>query len=552
VRRYLAFSLILLLAGAAGAADLEGFIWDTGESFLVVEGREVEITPRTRIDRANHPDITTDDLRIGWEVRVRADPAADGGLVARSISVKSPRNRKIEIEGYVEETRDRTFYADGRDILWPTDLDRDSVEIGMQIEGEGILRDDGLVQLTRYKVEPRTIGPREQQYLARVAAERESMTASLDYHDNLALALYLEQVGQSLVPGHVRTSGLEITFLLIDDPEPNAFAMADGTIVVHRGLLDLLENEAQLAAVLGHELAHATHRHGYRTYKAQRRSRWVGIGALVAGVIFDVYADTSLGTDIAELGGTYGLSAAVNGHSRNLEDDADRIGLRYMLDAGYDPHQALEVWRLMSEHYGDSGKVSNWFFGSHSTHQARISNLTREINSNYRGRLDLDSLDTGEEPYQLALAAAPSTLVVGPEDGEVRIGSVQIGPGVIIGDNVFIEGREVNQESLALLRSDPDAARGRIDEDFRRLAAMITEYYAAHGSLPGEGAAFFTAWESLRDEPVPTDPYDGLPYGYAPAASSARFWSAGPDGEPATDDDVEILIEVGSSDSSRG
>lgn len=99
------------------------------------------------------------------------------------------------------------------------------------------------------------------------------------------------------------------------------------------------------------------------------------------------------------MGAAVALSAAVNGHGRNLEDDADRIGLRYSIEAGYDPREAPEVWLIFDEHVNDQNAAVNWFFSDHSTHRARISNLTREVNLHYRSR-DLSSLKTGDAEYQ--------------------------------------------------------------------------------------------------------------------------------------------------------
>ncbi|MGH9390190.1 MAG: M48 family metalloprotease, partial [Vicinamibacteria bacterium] len=103
---------------------------------------------------------------------------------------------------------------------------------------------------------------------------------------------------------------------------------------------------------------------------------WVALGAAVAAAAID--ADRKPGdgpswaSTLVSLGATLTLTAAVNGHGRNLEDDADRIGLNYALDSGYDPFQAPRVWEVFSLHTSDRNAVSNWFFSNHSTHRARI------------------------------------------------------------------------------------------------------------------------------------------------------------------------------------
>jgi predicted Zn-dependent protease len=96
-------------------------------------------------------------------------------------------------------------------------------------------------------------------------------------------------------------------------------------------------------------------------------------------------------------------------HGRELEDEADRVGLEYMVGAGYDPFEAPKVWKIFNQHTGDQSAATNFFFSDHSTHRARISNLTREINGNYRGKIDTSSLETNADAYQRATATLRAT-----------------------------------------------------------------------------------------------------------------------------------------------
>jgi hypothetical protein len=231
-------------------------------------------------------------------------------------------------------------------------------------------------------------------------------------------------------------------------------------IVIHTGLLAVLENEAQLAAVLGHEIAHVTHNHGYRTHRARRKSRWAALGAAVGAVVLDVYTDSSLGGDLASLGASVSLSAAVNGHSRNLEDDADRIGLRYMVAAGYDPFQALEVWRIFSRHASDRSGAGNWFFGSHSTHRARLSNLTREINANYRGTIDASTLKTNAKEYRAALEGSGRRRSGTGSGGQVSSAGVTLSGVRLEAAEIVLEGvtlEEYAKAAAALSKAGPNA-----------------------------------------------------------------------------------------------
>jgi predicted Zn-dependent protease len=153
--------------------------------------------------------------------------------------------------------------------------------------------------------------------------------------------------------------------------------------------------------VLGHEIAHATHRHGYRGVKdSQAKQQWFGLGSMVAGIALGQTGNNSpaLGL-VTGLGTNLALQAAVNGHGRKLEDEADVVGLYYMVEAGYDYMEAPEVWRVFGKYTQDQSKVSNFFFSNHSTHAARIKNLTKAINADYRGEVPTAKLKTGEEEY---------------------------------------------------------------------------------------------------------------------------------------------------------
>jgi predicted Zn-dependent protease len=77
------------------------------------------------------------------------------------------------------------------------------------------------------------------------------------------------------------------------------------------------------------------------------------------------------------------VTTAGNIYSREFEDQADRVGLRYIYEAGYDVSKAPALWKRFAERYGDGDKVTNFFFGDHSLAQDRAKNLQREIAANY-------------------------------------------------------------------------------------------------------------------------------------------------------------------------
>jgi predicted Zn-dependent protease len=396
---------ILAVAAPGRAEKLEGILWDVSPRFIV-EGVEVVISHATRIERKGHPGITPVELRIGWEVEVQGRVDGDR-FVAEKIKVETERHKKVDVEGYIESLGEDSFDVEGHPIRY-SGVDRSLIRSGMLVDGKGILIDDGTIELEKYEVRPRERDKGEVEYLALAATELSELKKNLDFYDDRLFQEYVSRVGHSLVPAWVDRSEIQFNFSIVNDPELNAFALPDGTIVIHTGLLATLENEAQLASVLGHEIAHVTHKHGYRGYKRAQKLSWVALGAAVAAAAIDAdrqpWEGPSWASTLVSLGATLTLTAAVNGHGRNLEDDADRVGLNYALDSGYDPFQAPRVWEIFSLHTSDRNAVSNWFFSNHSTHRARIGNLTQEINRYYRDRLDPEKLNRNEEEYSRMVA----------------------------------------------------------------------------------------------------------------------------------------------------
>ena len=203
---------------------------------------------------------------------------------------------------------------------------------------------------------------------------------------NSEVQKYVQDLGMSLVPAIQRDlppgdpNKIPFQFFVVEQKVPNAFALANGTVVVHSGILTLLENEAQLAAVLGHEIAHATQEHTYRQLQYhQKELAALRIGAAVAAA----YGKRNL----ANLA-TLAEAAIRNGYARSLENQADRIGMEYMIAAGYDPREAPRVWKVMAQKLGDH--PTNFFWSNHDNNTTRRSYLMSELKNNY-DTLDFDS-----------------------------------------------------------------------------------------------------------------------------------------------------------------
>jgi predicted Zn-dependent protease len=154
--------------------------------------------------------------------------------------------------------------------------------------------------------------------------------------------------------------------------------MGNYSIYVFTGLLDDMDDD-EVAMVLGHELVHATHEH---TRKEFKRAMWVQLLALgVVGAANSI--DDGKKRAVVDLLAVLGATAYTNGYSRGMEDQADRVGLRYAYEAGYDITKGPRLWNRFAKKYGEGSKAANFFFGNHSQSVARAAKLEKEIAYNY-------------------------------------------------------------------------------------------------------------------------------------------------------------------------
>jgi predicted Zn-dependent protease len=212
---------------------------------------------------------------------------------------------------------------------------------------------------------------------------------------------YLNGVARNLVPERARGQELlKIRVQAIKDPTLNAFTYPTGSIYLHTGLLARLEEEAQLATVLGHEIAHATGRHALE-FNRSARNKAIGFGiASIVGSIFvadaagrqaekgdyrDAYVLSQVGNIMVSLGLQLGYMAAVNGFGRELEREADEVGLASLVAAGYDPRRAPRVFELLKDDHGDGSKMEAFFFGSHPRLTERIESVSELVATRYGG-----------------------------------------------------------------------------------------------------------------------------------------------------------------------
>jgi predicted Zn-dependent protease len=195
--------------------------------------------------------------------------------------------------------------------------------------------------------------PREIQ-LGRQAARQVEQT--LGFVDDGGLQAYLQRIGRELAAGSERPE-LPWDFHVVDDPTPNAFALPGGFIYVTRGMLNLLTSEAELASVLGHEIAHVTARHSVNQVSEQQLTQ-LGLG--LGGIFFPTVQDFS------PLIGA-GMNLLFLKYSRDDEREADEIGFRYVHQEGYAVSEFADVFATL-QRAGDqqASALPTWL----STHPA--------------------------------------------------------------------------------------------------------------------------------------------------------------------------------------
>jgi Zn-dependent protease with chaperone function len=313
-----------LSAHDPSAITLDSYAEWTQPAALVVDGQRVVVDQSTEW-KGDFSTIAT--VPIGYEVRVSGVRQPSGAILARDIDVRPNGNALFE-----GEVRQGSNELEG---MWlenhaAFDADRRGRKTAI-----GAIQEAGpRVERVRYLV-------------------------------------------NRLAPPYVDRDRLRV--YVIENKEWNAMAMGNGALWVFSGIMDDM-SDGELAIVIGHELAHYTHEHSRRQ---MRKGMWAQMGSL-ALLAAAAAIDSNGLRALAQLGGSLGFGAWMNGFGRDLEDQADRVGLRYAHEAGFNVANAPNVWQRFLDKYGDHDRLTNFFFSDHSTAAARRKNLEQELRYNYR------------------------------------------------------------------------------------------------------------------------------------------------------------------------
>lgn len=249
------------------------------------------------------------------------------------------------------------------------------------------------------------------------AEEHAKVMQSMALLTDEELNAYVNEVGQRLALVSDRPD-LDFKFTIIDSPEINAFALPGGYVYINRGLLAYLNSEAELAAVLGHEIGHITARHAVQQ---QSRGSLARVASGVGGVVAAVATGSGyIGSQIMDVGSLW-AQAGLSGFGREHELEADTLGAEYLLRAGYNPQAVITVVTVLKNQEDFNTKVANQqpsYHGLFATHPRNDTRLQQAISSvgalpasqatlvdNQKFRDEMEGLVVGESQRTTGTAA---------------------------------------------------------------------------------------------------------------------------------------------------
>ncbi len=196
-------------------------------------------------------------------------------------------------------------------------------------------------------------------------------------YPNPALQTYVDRVGQNLSK-HSHRNNLRYRFTVLDSPEINAFALPGGYVYITRGIMGYLNSEAEMAAVLGHEIGHVTARHGVRQ---QSVSQAKDLGIQLASILVPELNNQAF-HDVSNLLG----GALLSGYGREHELESDRLGAQYLARTGYDPQAMIRIVGVLknqelfdAEIAKQEGREPRRYHGTFATHPDNDTRLQQVV-----------------------------------------------------------------------------------------------------------------------------------------------------------------------------
>jgi hypothetical protein len=453
-RLFAMVSVWLFFAGALFAKEvtIHGFVTDVKsptvfeiDDYKVTRDRSLALDISTQEDDKSETAFKLEDIRVGTELEVKGEyDESSGELKAKSIKVLFEDARKLSRTALLEQLPSLTkkgsgwegeIRADGQRIsvspetsltIKPNKSERenspdkknkeeeensesapltslDALNLDTFVRYEGTQEPDGSINAHKIEFRHGELEPGEAKLWQRLEPKVKEPDYSSFAPGELKMHWkkyrivpdreaqdYIAKLGENLVPAHQKdlpaNDPLKIPFrfYLVQDKSFNAAAYPNGVVIVHSSVFDFLQNEAQLAFVLAHEISHAVEKHQWQALHYHRAE----LTALRAGGALIPFGG-GLVTGLA-------ASGIQNQFARSLEGQADRVGLEWMLAAGYDIREAPASWKAVSMKKGD--RPLNPFWDNHDNHTTRRSYLMAELKNNYSD-VDYSKLKKDSEQF---------------------------------------------------------------------------------------------------------------------------------------------------------
>jgi len=402
---------------------------------------DIVITAKTSLRGKGRKSLDPDQLEEGIMVQALTYELSGADYVATSIQTNISADGSIKLGGLFEGYFDGMPIIDGYPVV---------IAPGTKIEGssrsscdakglvvpsfksplikpgkfyvtiDGRLEDNGTVVAKSVELCRNTFDEKDQAYLTSVSgslavgttpqsnpnAELSIGQLSLfsgevsvgDYthklSDNIRLQGYVSYVANKVIPNRenidpLALGAINFRVFVVDNPVPNALALPNGMIFLHTGLLDIIDNEAQLAAIIGHEVAHVTHQHGKEKFESEGAVRDISrlgtrlvnrtINPGLSAAMSDLPVEMKLAVKTVFDAVSPTLISNVMHPQSKMESQADRLGLFYAYDAGYDVRECAKFWTKMEELTADASfqaRVSSDFV---NTLDVALSDRNRTI-----------------------------------------------------------------------------------------------------------------------------------------------------------------------------
>jgi predicted Zn-dependent protease len=322
--------------------------------------------------------------------------------------------------------------------------------------------------------------------------------AGLAYEDP-ELEQYLNSVAARLLGGRLQGTNLAPKVKVVKDPFLSAFTFADGSIYFHTGLLARMENEAQLATIMGHELAHFLHRDSMRElrHKESRRAS--------ARVLQGVLILTALGM-FADTASDAWVKTAVEGYSKEIEAEADKAGIRAMVESGYDPGEVLPAFTVLKTDWNEAKVKEPYFYGSIALLQERIDNNSQLVSGEYQRQVNEPGRRVNAEEYTARIhRLLLDNAVLDLEVGRLRLAESSIAKHLAT-DPQSPQGHFLMGEFYRRSGNNEEAVKA-----YARAVAFDAQYADAHRELglmyramarPADARAEFEKYLVLRPKAV--------------------------------------------------